>query len=607
MKDAHAAVRMQWPRCYDPVTKAGSTTGTPLAPLPAVRRITVLALLACIYTSRRAGAQTPVPPSASDICEGLPVRAVNVETQRPAFRGAMSWWRKIARGLGLHHETTARGLVRRFVSLDPGRPCTEFRRMESERILRAQPYLAAAAVLARGVRDSVDVDVTTVDEVPVLGGARFRGARLEALNLGTMNLLGAGAHVEGRWERGHAYRDGIGAVLSHPQVLGKPYTLAFDGMRYPIGESYAGALSHPFLTDLQRVAWHAGYRVSKDFARLRRTPSGRVEVGQPLSHTLWSAGGVLRFGPPRRLGLAGGMVIGEHVLPSNQLFEIDSISGRLVPVANDIPRFGAYDARSLAGVLGLRVLTFSRMRALDALAAEQDVAAGTQLGTVAGMDPFKGPRHHGFASVDVYAGRRTDRTFAAVRTEVESRLDPTTRDWSHLVASGRAAWYFKPADRWTSELSLEGAGVWRAIVPFQLELGDRQGGVRGYAGSHEAGAQRLLLRLEERARLGTVLSNRAAFGAAVFADAGRVWAGDAPYGVDTPVRASVGVALLGSLPVNSRRTMRAELALPLSRTLGARPELRFIVREPARGFWTDPPRIRWARLSAVPEQIFAWP
>jgi hypothetical protein len=40
---------------------------------------------------------------------------------------------------------------------------------------------------------------------------------------------------------------------------------------------------------------------------------------------------------------------------------------------------------------------------------------------------------------------------------------------------------------------------------------------------------------------------------------------------------------------------------------GAGVEFRFIVREPMRGFWFEPPRVRWARLSAVPEQIFNWP
>ena len=45
---------------------------------------------------------------------------------------------------------------------------------------------------------------------------------------------------------------------------------------------------------------------------------------------------------------------------------------------------------------------------------------------------------------------------------------------------------------WVSELSVEGAGVWRSILPFQIELGDRRSGVRGYAGAHEAGGQRVV-------------------------------------------------------------------------------------------------------------------
>src|SRR5687767_8237077 len=46
-------------------------------------------------------------------CDGLSVQAVDVETTRPEFRGALGWWRKLARSVGLHHQTTAQGLVRR--------------------------------------------------------------------------------------------------------------------------------------------------------------------------------------------------------------------------------------------------------------------------------------------------------------------------------------------------------------------------------------------------------------------------------------------------------------------------------------------------------------
>lgn len=547
-------------------------------------------------------------PDSSTVCDGKLVYAVDVQANRPNFKGAMGWWRKIARGVGLHHETTSEGLVRRFVSLDPGRVCTEFRRSESERILRAQPYLSDAAVVTTQAGDSVHVRVSTVDEVPVVAGARLRGSRIEAVNLGTMNFAGAGMHVEGRWQDGRVYRDGFGLRLSHTQVFGHPYSFAFEGDRHPIGETYSTALSHPFLTDLQRVAWHAGFTSSKDFARLRQPD--RAQVVQPLDRAIWNVGGVIRIGPPRRLYLVGGMVLGERFVPRPEYSLVDTITGRFIPIAPPagVRQYPPFDVTSLAGVFGVRALTFTRMRGLDAIEAEQDVATGTQVGLLAGASPFSGSMlRDGFASIDAYVGGRSRHNFIGARAEVESRLDMPRRDWRHLIASGRAAWYFKPWTRWTSELSVEGGAGWRTILPFQLELGDRHGGVRGYAKSLEAGGQRLIARGEQRIDIARYRQTRAAIGAAVFADAGKMWAGDVPFGVTTPVRGSVGAALLAAVPARSRRTIRAELAVPLDRDRGARPELRFVVREPARGFWFDPPRIRWARLSTVPEQIFSWP
>jgi hypothetical protein len=541
-------------------------------------------------------------------CVGEIVKTVDVRTNRPTFRGALGWWRRAARAIGLHHETTAEGLVRRFVSLDPGKPCTEFRRSESERILRAQPYLADASVLTSRSGDSVHVDVSTVDEMPVVGGARLRGARVEAFSLGTMNFAGAGMHVEGRWENSRFYRQGFGGKLAHSQLFGRPYALLLEGARHPIGEVYSAGLSHPFLTDLQRVAWHSGYVISKDFAHLRKPD--RQHLVQPVDRSIWNLGGVVRVGPPRRLWLVGAVLLSEHLVVRHDFSTVDTITGRLLPTTDTagVRRYPGFDATSAAAVVGLRALTFSRMRGLDAIEAEQDVATGTQIGTLLGSVPFSGfLLRDGFASVDAYIGGRTRRNFVAARAEAESRLDLERRDWNHLIASGRAAWYFKPRPRWTSELSIEGAGGWRPLFPFQIELGDRRGGLRGYARSLEAGAQRVIARFEQRADLARYQRTRAAIGGAVFTDAGRMWGGEVPFGRDTPIRTSVGAAILAAIPARSQRTIRAELAVPMSRMHGAKPELRFVVREPARGFWSDPPRIRWARLAAVPEQIFSWP
>ena len=548
------------------------------------------------------------PPVPAPTCEGLLVDSVSIDVERPAFRGLLGWWRKLARSVGLHHQSTAPGLIRRFVSLDPGRRCTEFRRSESERILRAQPYIAGATVVTRQVGNRVRVDVSTIDEVPVVVAGRLRGARPQALNLGTMNLLGFGMHVEGRWEEGNALRDGYGTRLAHPQLFGKPYSVELETMQRPIGEYLIASVRHPFYTDLQKIAWHTGYSISRDFARLRRTDDSQLL--QPIDRSMWNVGGVLRFGPPRKLGLIGAMVIGERMAPRHEFFVIDTASGRVQATSDTVgvKRYGTYTATSLAGVLGLRALTYSTMRGLDALAADQDVAVGTQIGVTLGFRPAADvPLRESFAAADAYVGARTRRSLFGARIEAESRLDLQSSDWQHFVASGRTAWYIQPTRRWTSELSLEGGGVWRAIIPFQLELGDRRGGLRGYARTYEAGAHRAVMRLEERFDLARFQRSRAAFGAAGFIEAGRVWSGDAPFGVSTPVRASFGVAALAAVPARSRRTLRAELAVPVTRTDGARPELRFTIREPTRGFWVDPDRIRWARLSSVPEAIFSWP
>lgn len=540
-------------------------------------------------------------------CEGVPISAVDVESRRPAFRGVLAWWRKAARAIGLHHENTSTGLIRRFVTLDPGRPCTEFRRSETERILRAQPYIADAVVTTHQVGDSVHVFVATTDEVPLVAALRLRGATPQAVSLGTMNLAGAGVHVEGRWENGRALRHGFGARLAHPQLFGRPYEVVLDGMRRPLGEYWSASVSHPFFTDLQRVAWHTGYSVSKDFSPLRR--GDETLLVQPVDRAMWHVGGVLRFGPPRRLGLVGGMVLRDHVETRDHVSIVDS-TGRVLPFADTtgVQRYPEHETTHLAGLLGLRALTFRRMRGLDALDAEQDVATGTQVAVIFGMKPsLHDPLSQSFGAVDLYFGGRSRRNFAAVRADVQSRMDVGASHWDHLVGSARAAWYFQPRPRWTSELSIEGGGVWRSIMPFQLELGDRRSGVRGYAGSHEPGAQRLIGRFEQRLDLLRYQQSRAAFGAAAFMDAGRVWSGDAPFGVTTPVRASAGIGLLAAVPARSRRTIRAEVALPFDRSRGAGPELRFAVREPVHGFWAEPPRIRWARLAAVPEQIFSWP
>ena len=169
-------------------------------PRVVTRRLAPLLLCA---SAARVGAQDADTTKAAAIpCDGRIVRSVEITPRRPPFKGTAAKWRHLARAMGLHHATTKAHVIRAFLALEVGGPCTEFRRAESERVLRAQTFLADAQV--RVVPDSsggVAVFVQTTDEIPVIVGGRFSGINPNALSLGSANVGGDRT----------AHRGGLGA------------------------------------------------------------------------------------------------------------------------------------------------------------------------------------------------------------------------------------------------------------------------------------------------------------------------------------------------------------------------------------------------------------
>jgi hypothetical protein len=107
-----------------------------------------------------------------------------------------------------------------------------------------------------------------------------------------------------------------------------------------------------------------------------------------------------------------------------------------------------------------------------------------------------------------------------------------------------------------------------AWLPFQLALGDPRGGVRGYEDAELGGAARLVTRLEERWRIGNIRGT-GDLGAAFFAEVGKLWAGDAPFGRTTGYLPSVGVALL-AVPPRRPPHLATRHRRSAQRTAGAR-------------------------------------
>jgi hypothetical protein len=58
---------------------------------------------------------------------------------------------------------------------------------------------------------------------------------------------------------------------------------------------------------------------------------------------------------------------------------------------------------------------------------------------------------------------------------------------------------------------------------------------------------------------------RVDLGVSAFVNVAQLWAGDAPYGVDTPLLPTVGVGVLAAFPRGSKRLARVDLMMPLQR------------------------------------------
>ena len=82
----------------------------------------------------------------------------------------------------------------RFLLLREGDACNELRRAESERILRAQPFIADASIdvvpSVLGGAGAVDLIVRTSDEVAVVLGGAASFVRAPTLRKGRTLLVG---------------------------------------------------------------------------------------------------------------------------------------------------------------------------------------------------------------------------------------------------------------------------------------------------------------------------------------------------------------------------------------------------------------------------------
>ena len=543
-------------------------------------------------------------------CAGQPISSIEVRTEEPVVGGARGRYRPIARLIRDLHDVTRPSVVRRFVVFKPGEPCREIARAETERILRAQPFIADARVRAfDDTAGTVRIEVVTVDEVSLVIGGAVRGPFPvpRALTLGNANMGGLAIDARGNWRDGGFYRDVYGGRFTHYQILGRPYQFSAQGERLEHGGNWTTQFTHPFLTDLQRVAWVSEIGARRGFVEFTR-PDDAPTPALELSRRFATVGGILRIGEPGRLSLFGASISREEEVTGDLPVRITKEGIFEDTSAALVGRYTEHRAARANALWGVRNIEFVRVTGFDALAATQDIPKGFQLGTMLGrsLSVFGSQDDDIFVSADLYAANGSQRSLFAVELKGEGRSNYDTNKWDGILGGGRAAFYFKPSERRTLRTSVEWAAGWRQRVPFQLTLRNPEGGVRGYEKLDAGGARRVVWRLEDRRYFGNI-AQTAGIGGALFVDAGRLWAGDAPFGVDTKVKTSVGLAVLGAFPPRSKRTWRLDLAVPLTAGAGRRLGIGLSNQDQTRVFWREPGDWLIARERSVPSSIFRWP
>lgn len=580
--------------------ESASRRAARLGPVGAIAGVAMLGVPA---QAQRAGALAD-DTLAAVACSGQRISSIDVAPQPPPARRAERVWRAVAHAVGFPYGTTRPEVVVGLLQLRVGEPCTELRRAESERVLRAQPFLAAAQV--RAVPDGamqVRIAVRTVDEVPAIVRLRVRGVNPQALASGNANIAGRAVSVALSAEQGGAYRDGFGIRVDGHAVANAPFTAVLEVRRRPLGSAWSAELARPFYTDLQPTAWHLGATEDDAYRRLVRPD------GDPLALRVrqrrWEAGGMYRRPFRRNAAFLGAALTGVRDTPDAQGLLVSDTG--LVADADSVlrGRYAPFDVLRPAVLVGARMVHYVTGRGFNTLGALEDLASGVQVGGLAGRGVHAWGANDVYLAGTVYAGRAAATSLAAIQLEIEGRRDFDVGGWNGLIASGRMAWYRQHGGPWLLRVSDEFSGGTLARLPLQLTLGDREGGLRGHHGSTLAGAWRNVARIEERWVRGTPVRN-VDLGVAGFVEAGSLWAGSAPYGRSIPFRGSVGASVLAAYPAGSRRLLRLDVAVPSGRDGTRALEVRVSAEQMIGRFWQEPAEVTRARTGPVPSTLFTW-
>jgi hypothetical protein len=355
---------------------------------------------------------------------------------------------------------------------------------------------------------------------------------------------------------------------------------ALEGGRTRVGYLASEAVTYPFVGEEGRFAFRQLFRHDDEyFEFLMPQEDGLTRVWLPERRIVLDVGAAARFGRDQfhRI-LLGASVTGEWVAyPGSPRFADEDRAALLgTPDFPDVPMDSLRAVRFLM-LLGQRNVYYVRARRLDTVNGTEDVKLGVESEFVFGptIPGLSGNRDLAM-DLSLFAGGALPGIgLAGAHFLLEARRDydsaPPRSEWSDVFARF-SGWTYLGQDldgNGSVVASISGVGGWNNRIPYQLTLGG-DAGLRGYPRDVDPGGQRVVATLEGRRYLGWPFPDLFDLGGVAFVDVGRIWAGDASFGTNSPVRADVGLGLRLAFPPGSRRTLRLDVGMPVQRGLSAR-------------------------------------
>lgn len=490
-------------------------------------------------------------------------------------QGRLRWAYRLANRL---HVATRPEVIRRELLFEAG-DCHDPRLLaESERVLRTAPFIADAEITSlRRPDGSHHVTVTTRDEWSLRVEGRLEsggGTKITGFSVQEQNLMGTGRQVAAFY-RERFGEETYGVSFATPQLLSSRLRLRGEVGKTQVGFLAGGSLAYPFTGPTGRWAYRLEARHhDRFFEFIARGDSGLVSVLFPERRRSLNAGAVRRFGSLERQTFLGAGISTEWIAYPD--------SARLSPGTPPVPGYGdlldtlSLGMDSIASVralllAGQRNIRYVRRRGFDAVRGMEDVRLGAEAAFGLGRSV------RAFSSGDdisaelglFAAGEPFSGLMNGFRLFVEGKRNydtpPESPEWQDVFTQAEAWAYWRPSSdsRHTWTVSARAMGGWNTRVPFQLTLGGGAG-MRGRPRHLHPAGQRAVFSLEQRSYLGWPFPHLFDLGGVVFVDLGRAWAGDVPYGTDSPWEVDAGLGLRLAFPPGSRRTYRLDVGFPLT-------------------------------------------